>query len=376
MDNIIAIREKSSEKADVAFKDFMSLLEKEMNERAIKTPGRYCGSLGKDLERDTLATMKDIAPQTPFNPNNIELVSGQRFPDIIAESYYGVEVKSTKENHWTSTGSSIVESTRVPNVERIYMLFGKLGGERAEFKCRPYEDCLYDIAVTHSPRYLIDMKLEKSQTIFSKMGISYDTLRTSDDAINTVRKYYRDKAKAENRAEMPWWLGESNYGNTVKMSVRLWGGKSYKEENRRLQAKMFILFPEVLNSEYSNIALWLCVRYSIVLYNARDLFSASGVMTKIDGCNLKFDLPHIVGSILEFSDLIKAYLSQPDEIMYSELADYRPELLKAVNLYDAWLDDVDARVQKLKRKNGMTILQSGSIPFKDWFNNGSKLTTK
>lgn len=248
MDNIIAIREKSSEKADVAFKDFMSLLEKEMNERAIKTPGRYCGSLGKDLERDTLATMKDIAPQTPFNPNNIELVSGQRFPDIIAESYYGVEVKSTKENHWTSTGSSIVESTRVPNVERIYMLFGKLGGERAEFKCRPYEDCLYDIAVTHSPRYLIDMKLEKSQTIFSKMGISYDTLRTSDDAINTVRKYYRDKAKAENRAEMPWWLGESNYGNTVKMSVRLWGGKSYKEENRRLQAKMFILFPEVLNS--------------------------------------------------------------------------------------------------------------------------------
>ena len=127
--------------------------------------------------------MKELCGRTPFRVEEIRLVSAQYFPDIIAEKYYGVEVKSTKENHWTSTGSSIVESTRDKNVENIYMLFGKLGGKTAEFKCRPYEDCLSDIAVTHSPRYLINMELTKEQTIFSKMGVAYDQLRNAPDSI-------------------------------------------------------------------------------------------------------------------------------------------------------------------------------------------------
>lgn len=86
-----------------------------------------------------------------------------------------------------------MESTRDKNVENIYMLFGKLGGKTAEFKCRPYEDCLSDIAVTHSPRYLINMELTKEQTIFSKMGVAYDQLRNAPDSIEIVRKYYRKK---------------------------------------------------------------------------------------------------------------------------------------------------------------------------------------
>ena len=50
------------------------------------------------------------------------------FPDIIAKRYFGLEVKVTKDNKWSSTGNSILETTRVDGVERIYMFFGKLGG--------------------------------------------------------------------------------------------------------------------------------------------------------------------------------------------------------------------------------------------------------
>jgi len=61
--------------------------------------------------------------------NQIELVSGQKFPDIVAyinqNKAFGVEVKTTKQKKWKSTGSSIFEGTRVPNVENIYLLFGK-----------------------------------------------------------------------------------------------------------------------------------------------------------------------------------------------------------------------------------------------------------
>lgn len=74
------------------------------------------------------------------------------------------------------------------------MLFGKLGGS-PEFRCRPYEECLYDITVTHSPRYLIDMDIDKDNTIFAKMHTTYNKLRTSDDSIAQVRKYYRDLIK-------------------------------------------------------------------------------------------------------------------------------------------------------------------------------------
>jgi hypothetical protein len=50
-------------------------------------------------------------------------------------------------------------------VEDIYVLFAKMGGKYPEFLCRPYQEVMCDIAVTHSPRYLIDMKLEAGETI-------------------------------------------------------------------------------------------------------------------------------------------------------------------------------------------------------------------
>ena len=94
------------------------------------------------------------------------MVSGQRFPDIVAGQHFGVEVKSTKENKWVSTGSSIVESTRVDDVGSIYMLFGKLGGIPAEFRCKPYQNCLYDIAVTHSPLFDRHERVTRKHYIF------------------------------------------------------------------------------------------------------------------------------------------------------------------------------------------------------------------
>ena len=82
----------------------------------------------------------------------------QTFPDIIANKYYGIEVKVTAEDKWVSTGNSVLEGTRVEAVEKIYMFFGKLGGV-ADIKYRQYQDCLCEVGVTHSPRYKIDMLL-------------------------------------------------------------------------------------------------------------------------------------------------------------------------------------------------------------------------
>lgn len=141
--------------------EFNSLLSKTIEELNIhgQNPSKEIEKLfGRNLEPYVKGLMSDLAVGTPFE-NSIELIGGQKFPDIIAKKFYGIEVKTTTQNHWKTTGNSVLEGTRVENIERIFMLFAKLANS-IEFRCRPYEEVLSEVVVTHSPRYLIDMNLE------------------------------------------------------------------------------------------------------------------------------------------------------------------------------------------------------------------------
>ena len=71
-----------------------------MNERASYEPEYYLTKGGKKLEKEVKKALDDAANGTNFE-GTIEIISGQRFPDIVAAKYYGVEVKSTKEDKWT-----------------------------------------------------------------------------------------------------------------------------------------------------------------------------------------------------------------------------------------------------------------------------------
>ena len=221
-EKIISIHKREINAVNKAFAEFMTLSEQEFNLRSQQNPKLYKGISPSRLEEVTRDLLRDVAPMTPFKPEDISLVSGHRFPDIMASDFCGVEVKSTKDDKWTSIGSSILESTRNVTVENIYMLFGKLGGNPPEFKLKPYQECLSEIAVTHSPRYLIDMELTKNETIFYKMGTTYDELRTSPEAIDKVRRYYRNKAQKENRYEMPWWITTDNVETSKPFNITLW----------------------------------------------------------------------------------------------------------------------------------------------------------
>ena len=81
----------------------------------------YLGRNGEKLEEDVLQWMKAKAKDFRFNPDSILPTKKQHFPDIISNNYFGVEVKSTKENLWTSTGSSIVESLRDEDIKKVFM---------------------------------------------------------------------------------------------------------------------------------------------------------------------------------------------------------------------------------------------------------------
>ena len=134
------------------FEDFRALMARTddmLNAEAVGRESYYKGRNGTQLEEDVCDALTRCAANTPFE-GTIQLVSGASFPDIVANRFYGVEVKSTNKNHWKSIGSSILESTRDQNVERIFLTFGKLGAPIA-FMSRPYEECLSGISVPIIP---------------------------------------------------------------------------------------------------------------------------------------------------------------------------------------------------------------------------------
>ena len=338
--NIIAVYNKNKQIALQEFDLFMNKTNTYMNKLAQDT-NYYVGCDSKQLEKEVLSAMKEQCKGTSFLPDDIQLVSGQRFPDIIASKHFGVEVKSTKENKWVSTGSSIVESTRIEDVNHIYMLFGKLGGKPIEFKCKPYHNCLYDIAVTHSPRYLIDMEITQERTIFSKMGIEYDKFRLSEDPINTVRTYYLEKIKKEKRTAMLWWIGSET---VTSPTLRLWSGRSLDQEKQNIyKAQLLILFPtEICNSNYDRATLWLCIRHSIINTHFRDLFTAGG-QVQIENCCC----PAIIKRILRVAPIVKQILLE--ESLLFDIKDNNPDLFYAKDKYAYWVLQVSKQYPQIKQ---------------------------
>ncbi len=263
-----------SENTKPALTEFQKLMKKTdkfLNLDAKKRPSYYAKRSGTVLEDDVKAALDECSKGTPFF-NTIEKISGAKFPDIIAGNpkIYGVEVKSTEKDHWVTTGSSILESTRVESVERIYLTFGKLGGARVEFVSRPYEDCLYSIAVTHMPRYRIDMRLQKGESIFDKMGVSYDDLRQMPNPVIPVARYLRSQLK---EGETLWWVGDM-VDEDVSYKLRVWNNLSYQEQTDYI-AYAFLNYPEIINGDYDAYSLWLASQ-GVVNAHLRDAFTAGG----------------------------------------------------------------------------------------------------
>ena len=308
-----------SENTKPALIEFQKLMKKTddvLNSDAKQRPSYYAKRTGTALEDDVKAALDECSKGTPFF-NTIEKISGAKFPDIIAGNpkIYGVEVKSTEKDHWVTTGSSILESTRVESVERIYLTFGKLGGANIEFISRPYEDCLYSIAVTHMPRYRIDMRLQKGESIFDKMGIPYDDLRKMPNPVNPVARYLRSQLK---KGETLWWAGDVA-DEEVSYKVRLWKTLSSQEQTD-LIIYAFLNFPEIICGDYDAYSLQLASQ-GVVNTHLRDAFSAGGKEEEILN-GVAYSLPGIYRRIKNNKEKIIELLKLESHPA-SDMGDYR-----------------------------------------------------
>ena len=264
-------------------KDFIALLEKSrklllvfLSDKKNISPTYF--------ETIVFEQMREAAKGTTFE-GTVKQTGTHAFPDIIANKYFGVEVKMTANDHWTSTGNSVLESSRIEDVERIYIVFGKFGG-KLDIRYRLYQECLPEISVTHSPRYRINMNLPSGKSIFDKIGVDYDTLRNDPNPIQKIKDYYRSQLK---EGEELWWIDQDGDDKAVSPIIKPFRGLSAKEKENFVVEAM-ILFPEMFgnsSTKFERAAAYLIAEYNAVSANLRDLFTAGGqIKLKVKGKNV------------------------------------------------------------------------------------------
>ncbi len=322
--------------SDAEYSKFLELAEEAnrwLNEDSSQREEFYLHQNGTKLEDPVYDAYVACAKGTPFE-GTIEKTEPYKFPDIVVKGRYGVEVKSTQSDTWSSIGSSILESSRIPGVEKIVLVFGKLHSP-VEFKTRPYEECMSEIKVTHYPRYMIDMELVEGQTIFDKMGVPYDEICVQEDPVKPVRKYYKSILT---ECQSRWWGGDdivdSSEQEAVSPIVTLWS-KLEPKRAQNLFVEGLVRFPETLSrnlkTKYLNYAVWLIKTKSIVDPSMRDQFSAGGQCTiKVDG-NVYEKQRRVLGKIVENKDNLLSFIN----VLYNDQAKGL-----GVKPLDCWLDKV------------------------------------
>ena len=250
------------------------------------------------------------------------------FPDIVFNKVFGIEVKATKDDHWTTLGNSINESKRISTVESVYFFFGKLGG-KFEISYKPYEKCLKNIATTHYPRYIVDMNLMDGLSIFDKLGITYNDYRqlSGEQRIKLIKDYLRQTFAD---GEALWWIDETTapvIRNFNKLDLRT---------KREFTILAMARCPEMFKGKgergkYDRVAQILLTDYQAVSGNLRDHFSASG----------KVQITLVDGRTFLVPQMISQLHSNAKEIKKQILAMANEDLLRDWDTKDSPEDRVD-----------------------------------
>ncbi len=334
-----------SSSLDAESEQFEKLLDntsKSLGKDADSRPNYYMSNSGTKLEKIVYEMMSEQAKGSVFE-KTIELKAGSAFPDIIAKRYWGLEIKSSIQNHWTTTGNSVLESSRVFDVRRIYLLFGKLC-QPIGFRYKKYEECLYKVAVTHSPRYLVDMDTLEGQTIFELMGISYDELRNQEKPIKRILDYYRKLLKP---GEDLWWLDSGESEQVYQdIKVKLWGNLT-KQEKDYLRNKAMALFPIIFGNggtKYSRLATWLAGTHGVVAPSLRDSFTAGGQTNLKIGNREYKNVPQIYKrlqeNLSEVIDIVRELDIKDTEYYWGILAQENNKLDTWMNLVKYYSDGI------------------------------------
>lgn len=298
----------------------------ELTNHSVSDPAFFQKNDGVKLEKIVFENLLLNAKNTIFD-NTIKHIGGKNFPDITIDKSFGIEVKSTIQDHWTTIGNSVLESSRVEGVEDIYIIFGKLSLP-SDFRFRKYEECLSEVVVTHYPRYKIDMNLQIGHSIFDKMGTSYDYIKNSEKPILPIVQYYKSKL---NEGDSLWWVdnGDSS-SQAIPLTLRLWNNLS-SEEKESFIAKAMILFPQIFGNsqdKFQELQMWLITNHGVVSKSLRDVFTAGGKLTLTIRNRTFYEVPRVLFNLSSYANkILEEFIQMPQtQIQSRKTTTFDPEL--------------------------------------------------
>lgn len=231
------------------------------------TSSKFFENRVREVMQNNLGTRKYI----DFSPHP------QAFPDV-AVGTFGVEVKFTLDDSWRSVANSVLETNRIEEVTKVYVIFGKMGGI-PDVKWDEYEKCVMHVRTSHVPRF--ELEIGSNRSLFDLMGVKYDEFRQMhmDEKMQHVRAYARSRLK---KGERLWWLEDTNSDeHTLPIQARLYT-KLSDEDKKRLRAEAALLCPQIVKSgrsrdKYDDMVLYMLTYHGVLCHQARDLFSAGSV---------------------------------------------------------------------------------------------------
>ncbi|NOT84965.1 MAG: restriction endonuclease [Methylococcaceae bacterium] len=240
----------------------------EAGDKIFQTAGQFERRV-REVLQDAIQGDKSIA--IDFSPHP------QAFPDI-AVGRFGIEVKFTLNDTWRSIANSVLETNRIESVEKVYLVFGKMGGT-PEVRWGDYEKSVIHVRTSHVPRF--EVELFASRSLFDLMGVSYDVFRVLPMAEKMlhIRTYARARLK---RGERLWWLEDTpDADHVLPIQARLYTSLTTAEKTT-LRAEAALLCPGIVESgrarnKYDDVVLYLLTYHGVVCHQARDLFSAGSV---------------------------------------------------------------------------------------------------
>ena len=213
----------------------------------------------------------DVSPS--FHPH--------AFPDIIADGY-GVEVKSTTKDSWQSVGNSVFEGMRAPSVDRIYVVFGKMGGFPS-VRWGRYEEKITHVRISHAPRFVLEM--DRDARLFDHLDVTYPEFArlSAEEKMGHIRQYSRARL---NPGERLWWLegNEDETERSLPVEIRIYMDLTQREK-RQLRAEAAVLCPQICGgarerTKYYDVSTYLLRAHGVLAPQTRDLFSAGSVGAK------------------------------------------------------------------------------------------------
>lgn len=277
-------------------------LSKEAEINVFKTPSEF--------ERRIRAL---ITERGGWDGNTVDLTPHPHiFPDIPLGKV-GIEVKFSEKDTWRSVANSVFESSRDKDVERIYVIFGKMGG-KPEVRWARYDDCVMHVRTSHVPRF--ELEIGAKEPIFAKFGISYPEFQKLDlhQKMEHIRAYARSRLK---KGERLWWLENSPDSNhSLPIQARLYTSLT-TDEKRQLRAEAALLCPDIVrgsrvSNKYDDVVLYALTYRGVLCHQARDLFSAGSVAGKARGGI------YIQRSLIDIQDEMRKAALELEDALFEE----------------------------------------------------------